>query len=237
MTAKAPDTSPDLRPYARITFQKLGRLRYLSHLDLARCFDRAIRRAGLPVAYTEGFNPHAKIAFASALGVGVGGAAELCAIDLARAMPGGEFADRLNAQFPEGLRVTSVSIEWRSRRSPFAQIVSAVYDIGLEVTPIAAASRITEAVGELLALPRIDFIRGTKSGTRQVDLRPGIHQLSAEVTDGPPRLKATLSMAEDSLVKPAEVVTVLSGLLNEGADSPAEIRIARVTRLALLDSE
>ncbi len=58
------------RPYLWVEFEKTGKLRHLAHLEVARVFDRAVRRAGIPVEYTEGFHPRAKISFAPPLPVG-----------------------------------------------------------------------------------------------------------------------------------------------------------------------
>ena len=224
------------RLYARLTFQKVDRVRYLSHLDLSRCFDRAVRRADLPVAYTEGFSPHARIMFASALGVGVAGEGELCALDLADFMRPDEILRRLNAQLPPGLRVCEVRVEPRAKRSPFANIARAVYDIRVDVQPDEARGSLPTAVEAMIAAPELPVTRQTKSRVSEIDIRPGILALSAKPTSEP-ALTATLSIVEGSLVKPPEVVQTLEGFLSLAFGGQTQLRLMSLTRTALLECE
>jgi radical SAM-linked protein len=229
---------PEIAPrfYARLTFQKVDRLRYLSHLDLARCFDRAVRRAALPVAYTEGFNPHARIMFASALGVGVASLGELCAVSLAESVRPDEILRRLNAQLPVGLKVTEARVEPRTKRSPFSNIARAVYDIRVDVQPDEARASLAAAVAAMLAAPELQVTRQTKSRVSAVDIRPGIYALTA-TTIPEPGLAATLSLAEGNLVKPLEVVQTLEGFLSLAFGVQTHVRLTSLTRTALLECE
>src|SRR5690349_8902503 len=90
-----------------IKFEKGEPVRWLGHLDILRTFERAIRRAELPISFTAGFNPRERIAFASALSVGVTGAEEPATIELTESLPGEEVVERLNAKLPPGLRLQS----------------------------------------------------------------------------------------------------------------------------------
>jgi radical SAM family uncharacterized protein/radical SAM-linked protein len=98
----------------RVWFGKLGDMALLSHLDLARLFDRAIRRASLPIAYTGGFHPSPRIILASALALGVTSTGEIVDFELTQAVDLAEFETRLSAQFPQDLpiyRVEDVDIK------------------------------------------------------------------------------------------------------------------------------
>src|ERR1051325_1800398 len=90
-----------------ITFEKGEPVRWLGHLDILRTFERAIRRADLPVAFSAGFNPRERIAFANALSVGVTGGAELATLELTGPMPPDEIVSRLNAKLPPGIRLST----------------------------------------------------------------------------------------------------------------------------------
>src|SRR5262249_28154123 len=90
-----------------ITFEKGESARWLGHLDILRTFERAIRRAELPIAFSSGFNPREKIVFASALGVGVTGAAEPATLELTEALPPDILVQRLNEKLPPGIRLRS----------------------------------------------------------------------------------------------------------------------------------
>src|SRR5688500_7774877 len=86
----------------RLTFSKEGALRYIGHLDLVRMWERACRRAKLPLAYTLGFTPHPRLTLAAPLALGVTSAAELMDVYLREALPAGEVAERVGPQLPAG---------------------------------------------------------------------------------------------------------------------------------------
>jgi len=91
----------------RLKFAKAGDMRWLSHLEVTRAWRRIVARAGLPVAYSEGFSPHAKIALSPALPVGVGSEAEYADIVLSDRVAPGEALDRVNISAPMGLRAAA----------------------------------------------------------------------------------------------------------------------------------
>lgn len=93
----------------RTVFSKTGRAVYISHLDLNRCMQRAVRRSRLPVWYTEGFNPHPYIMFALALSLGFESRCEVMDFTLTEDIPFDEIKERINAVLPEGLEIISVS--------------------------------------------------------------------------------------------------------------------------------
>ncbi|MDP1809189.1 MAG: TIGR03936 family radical SAM-associated protein [Actinomycetota bacterium] len=91
----------------RLKFAEAGDMRWLSHLEITRAWRRIVSRAGLPVAYSEGFSPHPKIALSPALAVGVGSEAEYADIVLSDHVPAGEALDRVNFCAPMGLRAVA----------------------------------------------------------------------------------------------------------------------------------
>jgi radical SAM-linked protein len=86
-------------------FCKTGDMRYISHLDLVRLFQRAVRRAGLPVALSQGYTPHYRISFNRALKLGVESDREIAIFRMERLVSGQEFKERLNEKLPEGVKV------------------------------------------------------------------------------------------------------------------------------------
>lgn len=86
-------------------FYKKGDMRFISHLDLMRIFQRACRRAGVPVALTKGFNPHPKISIKRALKLGIESENEEALFSLERDMGPAEFMDRVNKELPEGIKI------------------------------------------------------------------------------------------------------------------------------------
>ncbi len=201
-------TSEKQRIYARIEYRKAHRLRFLGHLDVATVFDRAVRRAQLPVAYTEGFHPRAKITFAQPLPVGTAGLGELCAIDLVERPSTQQLAKRLNRELPEDLDLVSVQILPRTKRSPFADLARADYLLVIAADEVDL-DELRQAVDSFTAAESITVERETKRRTRQINIRPGTHQLHM-VENDELQMQMSLSLNPDDLVKPSEVVEVLA---------------------------
>ena len=93
-----------MKNIVRMRFAKTGRARYISHLDLIRCFQRAVCRAKLPAAYSEGFHPHMQTSFATTLPLGFFSTAEQMDLELTEELPCDAVMERLNAVLPEGIR-------------------------------------------------------------------------------------------------------------------------------------
>lgn len=215
------------RPYARVRFAKRGPARFVGHLDLARAFDRMVRRAALPVVYTGGFNPRAKISFGHPLPVGVESEAELCVVDLEAPASAYEISRRLHEQCPRGLEVLEVEVRGRGRRSPLADLSRAGYRAEI-ASGQAAQAALPAAVDALLNADTIELDRRTKSGQARVDVRPGI--LNLAYTPGPPAaLEMTLRIAGDAVAKPDEAIHGLNAALPEDA----QVRVVRLVRTAL----
>ena len=214
------------RLYARVEYQKVERLRFLGHRDLATTWDRAVRRAELPVAYTEGFHPRAKISFAPPLPVGMTGLHELCGIELREPLVPMQISKRLGAQLPSGLDLLSVRVLARPRRSLFADLSTADYAVVVNPGEVDAAE-LAQAVGRFVAADNLVVERVTKHRIRRIDIRPGTRHLSV-ATNGMPHLQMSLSLDPDNLVKPAEVLQVLAKLMARD-----NLPIAQMIRIAL----
>jgi len=200
-----------MRLYAEIVFAKQGALRHLGHLDLARTMIRAVRRAGLPAAYSEGFNQHVRLTFAHALPVGVSGARELCAVYLERPVSPGEVARRLSGALPVGLRVIEVAVRQGGKGSPFADVSTAEYEARLD----GDTQGVADAVARTLGSDRLVVHRETKHGSREVDIRPHIGRLQWDEPQG--LLRMTVQIGEQGAAKPGEVVECVARALPVGA--------------------
>ena len=151
----------------RIKFRKTGRLRYISHLDLDRTVRTALVRTKIPVWYTEGFNPHAKMVFAQPLPLFAESECELLDIKITEKMPFEEIKKRLRAAFTEELYVTDVY----TPRDKFADIVYASYRID-------GAQGIDGARIDNFLSGDINVVKKTKSGEKSINIRPQIKSLS-----------------------------------------------------------
>lgn len=146
----------------RIVFEKTGRMKYISHLDLNRCMLRSVRRSQLPAWYTEGFHPHMYLMFPLALSVGAESICECMDIRLTEEMPESEILHRLNEAFPEGLR----ALEVRDPLHKTQDIGSARYEVTLR------GEGLVEKWEAFLAQEQILAPKHTKKGMKEIDIRP-----------------------------------------------------------------
>lgn len=221
-----PDKPVKTRPpvcQAIFTFAKGERARYLGHLDITRALQRALRRANLPLAYTEGFHQRPRMAIARPLPLGATGDNELCAVDLYAACSSLEFARALNRQLPDGLVLREVQVRGRVARSPFGSITRARYTVTIEGP---SYQELSDAVAKVLSQTTLPVNRETKRGERRVDIRPGV--IDAEVQDAPLALRVELACTDEYMVKPEELVEAINvALAAAGACSAETVHIHR----------
>lgn len=190
----------------RVWFRKGDRVRFISHLDVLRYWERAIRRAGLPLAYSQGFTPHPKIAFAAPLPLGFTSEAEVMDVTLDERVPLGEFRDRLASQASQDLSLTGVLEIPISAPAPQSVLLWADYTVDLPGLAPAAA---TAAGAALLARESIPWTEEKKEKTRAYDLRAGIASLSARPMDGGCRLAMRLQADGNLTVRPEQVLAAM----------------------------
>jgi len=224
------------RNYALITWRKAGPLRYLSHLEVARTFDRAVRRARLPVVYSKGFSPKASISFPDALPVGVAAENELCLLELQRAMPARAIADMLASQMPQGLDIIEAHILRRRRGKLFSELSRAEYRI--ELVPIAGVSvgTLQEAIRRVRQAGTLTIVRETRTRTRDIDIKPHTYALRLTTPDAEHTgvgLEMSLGYGHDQLVKPSEVLSCIAQQLTELTGKQIVLQPRLITRLGL----
>lgn len=204
----------------RVTFRKLGRARYISHLDLNRTMTRAVRRAGLPIWYTEGFNRHPYLTFASPLSLGYEGERETMDIRLEQDVDLTELASRLNAVMPEGLEV--IGAAWAVKKA--GEVDRATYRV--EIACPADAVRALFQKDEILVQKRTK-----KKDYKTVDLKPALAVSNPTVTETESGsvLTFTLPCSSADTVNPSLVMTALETF------SGITPLVYTVRRLAVLD--
>lgn len=189
---------------ARITFTKQGALRYTGHLDLHRLWERAMRRAELPITYSQGFRPQPKINLAAALPLGFSSRGEVLDVRLNEEIPVEDISKRLIDSLPPDIQV--ISVESVDERAPAlqTQVLSAAYDVHL--TEPVEGSELTRKVEELMMSESLPRERRGKT----YDLRPLIEVLSVVTeADGIIWLRMTLSARDGATGRPEEVLNVL----------------------------
>ena len=157
----------------RATFEKKGRAKYISHLDLNRCMLRTFRRSGLPIWYTEGFHSHPYYSFALALSLGFESSCEILDFNLNEDIPFDEIKDRLNAVMPEGMQIIKVA----DQKQKITAIAKAEYSFSLVSEN---TDGIFSAVQELLSQPQILIEKKTKKGMKEVDIKPEMEVVLCE---------------------------------------------------------
>src|SRR6516164_2387510 len=150
----------------RIRYCKRGRLRFTSHRDVARAFERAIRRAGLPIAYSAGFTPHPKVSYVGAAPTGAASEAEYLEIGLAEQREPEQVRRALDAALPDGIGVVEVVDAATSGTRTLAERIAASrWKI---VLPQVAEPDLEAAVERLMAQPSVAVERAVKDGRRAV---------------------------------------------------------------------
>lgn len=159
----------------RLTLAKRGRARMVGHLEYLTMFQRAVRRAGLPIRFSNGFHPTPKISYLEALPMGVASEAELVDLELTQSMDVVQIIADLNVQLPEGFTIIEGGlIPWKSP-SPSASIASTRYRVPL---PKPIPHDLTERIINFLDSKQVLVTRIKKKREEQIDLRPDVQELS-----------------------------------------------------------
>ncbi|WP_051209367.1 TIGR03936 family radical SAM-associated protein [Propionicicella superfundia] len=210
----------------RIRYAKRGRLRFASHRDFARAFERALRRAGVPMAYSSGFSPHPRISYANAAPTGAASEAEYLEIALVRECDPAAVRDALDASLPAGLDVLDAV---PARAGALAdRLTGSRWRI--EVSGVDEET-LRDAVTAFLAADEVAVERMMKSGLRRFDARGPV--VALEVRDG---VLDLLVEHGTPLVRPDDVVQAL-GRVRPGVPEGLSARATRLRQGTLRDGE
>ena len=192
-------------PYTnlRIKFRKVGDLQYISHLDLVRTMQKALKRAGIPMWYTEGFNPKPKMVFGPPLSIGVESECEFLDIRLLGDMELGDVKRRINESLTASLAAHDVyypensltEIEWLS------------YTITLRTNDTARL--LCEKLSTFFDKNEINILKKTKKGEQNVNIRPLIKSFEIFECDGGARINCVLSSSSQSFLNPEHLMRAI----------------------------
>ncbi len=198
----------------RLKITKGNEIRYVSHLDFAGTIERVVRRAGLPAAYSEGFNPHMKMAFASALAVGVTSEAEYLDLELTEAPDIAGIEARLKSQMPAGIELKAARFMHTPSPALMAVVNLATYDIIVPLLPGAGMAAATTSLSRFNSEVEVIYIKESPKGRREIDITEFIAApVTAQIApDNSSLLRISLSIriTPTGSVKPAEVLAVLT---------------------------
>lgn len=244
-----------------VRYAKRGKMRFASHRDVARAFERGVRKAGLPIAYSAGFTPHPKISYPGGAPTGVASEAEYLSLALTARLAETQVCQRLNAALPDGIDVIDVTDQgvWGGGEPPheqggswgdrppragtatasFSHLEASEWEVVLPGVEPAAAGR---AVATFLARDEAPVERLTDKGVRRLDARAAVLKMSvsehaAATSNEDCAILRMVVLHTAPVVRPEDVLTALRG--QDGivpSSPPMTTRLAQGPR-ALLAGE
>lgn len=185
-------------------FEKGERIRHIGHLDIQRCVQRGLRRSGLPVAYSNGYNPHILVTFASALSTGACGKREIMDVTMAEDVSEQVFLERMNKAMPPEMQLSEARAVDQKHPALMACLRAAGYE--LLIRDSEQARRLISAIPSMMARESVIAMRKTKTAVRECDIKPLIFELTG---DGKV-IYATLTLNEQEACKPVMLIEALS---------------------------
>lgn len=193
----------------RLEITKGEPVRYISHLDFAALMQRAICRAHLPAAYSEGFNPHMKIAFASALSVGITSTCEYMDLELKKDMCQPEVFDKLCKALPPGVKLLQVKqIDLRSKA-----LMSIVDEASYEITlPMYDdTSKLQNTLDEFNKMSEIVIVRETPKKRKEIEIKQYLpKKITFSTEENNLKLNMNIKITSTGTAKPNEILEVLN---------------------------
>lgn len=214
----------------RVQYAKRGRARFTSSRDFGRAFERALRRASIPMAYSSGFSPHPRISYANASPTGAASEAEYLEIGLTQTCDADRVRAALDAALPPGLDIVAVVVATPGALADL--LTGSTWQIHLVGV---SADAVAQAVEAVLAQELVVVERMTKSGVRAFDVRQAVVSLVARaLSEDASELQLTTQHLEP-LVRPDDVLTAMTQLVP--AFLPREVPILTRLSQGLLDPE
>ncbi|MBQ2876658.1 MAG: DUF2344 domain-containing protein [Clostridia bacterium] len=196
----------------RFKFRKVGRLQYISHLDLVRTMNKIVVRSGLPLYYTEGFNPKPKMVFAAPLSIGTESYAEYMDLRLKDRVDPALAMKLLNRNMTDEMQ----AVECYYPDSKFTDMKWLSYSI--KIHTVGASAELASECERTLTAERLEILKSTKSGEKLVDIRPLVRSASVVFDSGALNISCILSADQSSFLNPEYIVSALKekcGILND----------------------
>ena len=201
---------------ARIKFRKYGALRFIGHLDVMRFFQKVMRRADIPIAFTGGYSPHMIMSFASPLGIGLSSDGEYFDIELTAPVSSSKAVQRMNEACVEGIEVVSFrQISEEKKMTGMTILAAADYLVQPHSRCCLLPEDWTARFEAFLARPEIRIVKQTKRSEKEVDIRPMIYNQA--VRGDAVYLQLAAGSAQN--LKPDLVMEAFCRYLNSGADA------------------
>lgn len=196
----------------RFEFSKNKDARYISHLDMIRVFERSVRRAGLPLAYSQGFNPHPKLAFGPALALGTESEREYVDISFGEELEAATVLAAMEGKLPSGVSLLRGAIVPEGAAALNALINRARYTVKSPLGREVLQGELEALCSALMEKDSIIIKKRTKKGIRERDIRKGIFELRTELEGNGVSIFSELLLGPEGSVRPEDVVEVLVSL-------------------------
>ncbi|MCL2706606.1 MAG: TIGR03936 family radical SAM-associated protein [Dehalococcoidia bacterium] len=204
----------------RIRFKRGEEIKYISHLDLVRVWQRAFRRAGVELVYSEGFNPHPRLSLAAPLALGVTSSCELMDVYITQSLSGHALTYIVTPQLPAGLEIEQVAAIPIESPTLQSQLRFAEYAVQIQATD---ASLVKQSIDDLLAKDSVPWEHRRDVGVKSYDLRPLIEDVwLISYNAGLVTLGMKLRCDSGGAGRPEQVVRAL------GQDRPLAIQRTRL---------
>lgn len=214
----------------RLKFRKVGNLQYISHLDLQRTFNRVIKRSGIPVWYTKGFNPHMKLVFSSPLSIGTESVCEYLDLSMQGEISCEEIMQRLNRELTDELSIVDAYIAKRN----FSEIAWADYTC--KIFTEGASAEVAESAEKMFKTSPYYMVKSTKSGDKEIDIVPLIKKIKVTYNQDLIEIKARLSATSTNFLNPQMLITAMKDRFDILSENPA-VEWYTVMREDLLDKD
>lgn len=209
----------------RIKIKKEGRAKYISHLDLNRCMQRALRRAHIPIWNTQGFNPHPYIVFAMPLSLFYESDCEIMDAKLDGDMPLDEVKERLAAQMPEGIAIADVT----PPNMKLADVGFAQYSIALDFNGRTQAE-LEGMAAKIMAADELIIEKSTKRSIVNIDVKQYFDSAAIQIIDGEIKIRVVLPAGSQENLNPSILVAAIEKY-------GAKPDIAHIRRLQIFNHE
>jgi len=194
----------------RFEITKGEEIRYISHLDYASAIERAIIRAKLSAAYSEGFNPHMKISFASALAVGVTSQAEYMDLELLEEIELPQVVKRLVGTLPPGIQVKKAKYVTGKAPALMAIVNLATYDVIVPFAGAAEFDAVAESIRQFNEAGEVLFVRHTPKGRKEIEVKQYMAKpVVANVKEQAVHMQIEIKITAGGSIKPGEILEVL----------------------------
>lgn len=208
----------------RIKFQKYGVMKFIGHLDIMRYFQKAIRRAGIDICYSEGYSPHQIMSFAAPLGVGITSEGEYLDIEVHTSLPSAEAVAALNDVMVDGVCIVSYRRLPDSAKTAMSLVAAADYELffkdGYEIP--ATLGAFGEALQNYFeGQDEVLITKKTKKGERVMDLKQLVYDFQVREREGKPCFYLMVSTGSADNLKPELVLETLFGAMGIAYDERA----------------